>query len=65
LFSKKKLQIIFSKVVNKNKYNTMMFDLMEILIFLVKKKKKKVVYIIQTLTLNAKMIELGYKPSSN
>jgi hypothetical protein len=62
---KKKLQIIFSKVVNKNKYNTMMFDLMEILIFLVKKKKKKVVYIIQTLTLNAKMIELGYKPSSN
>jgi len=48
LFSKKKLQIIFSKVVNKNKYNTMMFDLMEILIFLVKKKKKKVVHIIQT-----------------
>jgi hypothetical protein len=38
---KKKLQIIFSKVVNKNKYNTMMFDLIEILIFLVKKKRKK------------------------
>jgi hypothetical protein len=33
----------FSKVVNKNKFNAMMFDLTEIFIFLVKKKKKTVV----------------------
>jgi hypothetical protein len=55
---KNKNQIFFSKVVNKNKFNTMMFDLMEILIFLVKKKRKKKLYH-PNLSLNVKMIELG------
>jgi hypothetical protein len=42
-FFQKNISNIFSKVVNKNKFNAMMFDLMEIFIFLVKKKKKTVV----------------------
>jgi hypothetical protein len=60
----KKNQIFFSKVVRKNKFNTMMFDLMEILIFLVK-KKRNFFFISSKLKFKCKNDRTWLKPSSN